>query len=82
MFGNPIIATNVGALAEVVTNNVNGYVVPPNDAEQFASAMRRIIENKSTFESLRKGALQFGHGDEFDWNNIAKETIDFLLENE
>lgn len=82
MFGNPIIATNVGALAEAVTNGVNGFVVAPNDAEQFASAMRRIIENKSTFESLRKGALKFGHGDEYDWNNIAKETIDYLLENE
>lgn len=80
MFGNPIIATNVGALAEAVTNEVNGYVVAPNDAEQFASAMRHIIENKATFDLLRKGALQFGHGDKYDWNSIAKETIDFLLE--
>lgn len=80
MFGNPIIATNVGALAEAVTNEVNGFIVSPNDAEQFASAMRRIIEDNATLETLRKGALQFGHGDEYDWNSIAKETIDFLLE--
>ena len=80
MFGNPIIATNVGALAEPITNGINGYVVAPDDEAQFASAMRKVIENPKILEELRHGASQFGHGDMYDWNIIARNTIDFLMQ--
>lgn len=79
MYGNPIIATNVGALGENIKDGVNGLLVKPNSSEEFANAMRQVIDKK-ILSKLKLGALQFGHDDEYDWNNIAKRTLDFYFE--
>ena len=41
-FDKPVIATNVGGLAEVVVDGVSGLVVPPNDAHAIAEAVRKF----------------------------------------
>ena len=79
MYGNPIIATNVGALGENIKDGVNGLLVKTNSSEAFANAMRQVIDKK-ILSKLKLGALQFGHDDEYDWNNIAKRTLDFYFE--
>lgn len=80
MYGNPIIATNVGALGENIKNGINGLLVSPDDSSGFANAMRKVVEDPSLIQKLKSGALSFGHGDEYDWNNIAKKTLDFYFE--
>lgn len=79
MFGNPVIATNVGAMPEYIKNGENGIIVPANDANAFADAMLKLLSDKPFLEHLRQGAKAFGHGDKFDWNNIAKETLKFYF---
>lgn len=80
MYGNPIIATNVGALGENIKDGVNGLLVAPDDSSGFADAMKQVIDEDNLLSQLKMGALQFGHGDEYDWNNIAKKTLDFYFE--
>lgn len=80
MFGNPIISTSVGALSETINNGVNGLLVNPDSPKEFANAMKRLVTDKDLYDHLSHGALQFGHGDEYDWNNIAKKTLDFYFE--
>lgn len=41
-FNKPVIATNVGGLAEVVRNHVTGFVVPPHNAEALKNAILRF----------------------------------------
>jgi glycosyltransferase involved in cell wall biosynthesis len=41
-FDKPIIATNVGGLAEIVKDGVTGLVVPPDDAQLLAEAIMRF----------------------------------------
>ena len=79
LFGNPIIATKVGALVETIKDEVNGLLVAPNNPEEYANAMKRLITDANFLKRLKYGALQFGHGDEYDWNNIAKKTLDFYF---
>ncbi len=43
-FDKPVITTNVGGLAEVVPDGKTGFVVPPDDPESLASAIRRFYE--------------------------------------
>jgi D-inositol-3-phosphate glycosyltransferase len=43
-FGLPIIATNVGGLAETVRDGVNGLIVPPADSAALAAALRRFVD--------------------------------------
>ena len=80
MFSNPIIATRVGALPDVIEDDKNGILVDPEDAEAFANAMKEMIVNPLLVKKLSKGAAMFGNGDKYDWKNIAKKTVDFYMQ--
>lgn len=44
-YGLPIIATQVGGLAETVRDGVNGLIVPPADSPALAAALRRFLND-------------------------------------
>jgi glycosyltransferase involved in cell wall biosynthesis len=52
-FDTPVIATDVGGLAEVVRDGVTGFIVPPNDAEALAHGIRRFFgeQREAEFEA-------------------------------
>ncbi|TKK88411.1 glycosyltransferase family 4 protein [Herbidospora galbida] len=52
--GVPVIATRVGALADNVTDDVDGLLVEPGSADALADALRRFYE-PGTPERLRAG---------------------------
>ncbi len=41
----PVIATNVGGVPEIITNNVNGILVEPMDSDALARAMIILANN-------------------------------------
>ena len=45
--GIPIVATDVGGNAEIVKNNVNGFVVPAKDKVALADKIAKLIRDKS-----------------------------------
>lgn len=77
MLGKTVIATEVGALPEVIDRNKNGLVIPPNDPMSLADAMYMLISDKSLLENLCDNAKKFGTNDDFDWLSIADKTIVF-----
>ena len=54
--GTPVIATATGGVAEVVTNEKNGLLVPPGDTDGLAAAVRRYFEDAPLRERLRAHA--------------------------
>lgn len=60
--GLPVIASNIPALAELVEEDVIGYLSPPADIEGFVSAARRLSNNNElllkTSKMARKKAIQ------------------------
>lgn len=43
--GLPVVATNIGGLAEVVADGAGGYSVPPDDATVFADRIVRLLDS-------------------------------------
>ncbi len=54
--GLPIVATNVGGIAEAIEDGVSGLLTPPGDAEAFAAALSRILSGDASCESLGHNA--------------------------
>lgn len=43
-FGRPVVATRVGALPDIVQDNVNGLLIPPGDPAALAVALAKLQE--------------------------------------
>lgn len=55
--GIPVVATNVGALPEIVINGEGGYCVDKNDISSYASCVIRLLKDKD----LSKEQGQLGY---------------------
>ncbi|MGD8586245.1 MAG: glycosyltransferase, partial [Chloroflexota bacterium] len=83
--GLAIVAAAAGALPELVRNNKNGYLVPPNDPHAFARAFREIIDNPEKAKKLGRASLEIGrqHAEEHTfeayeriYREYSRETLD------
>ena len=54
--GTPVIATAVGGIPEVVVDGENGLLVPPGDIDAIASAVDRVVHDRSLRASLAANA--------------------------
>ncbi len=50
--GKPIIATDLGAHLEIIENNINGFLVEPDNPEQLAEKLEIILNNSETAKEL------------------------------
>jgi D-inositol-3-phosphate glycosyltransferase len=55
--GKPVVASNVGGLAEVVTDGQNGLLVPAGDVGRLAAALGRLLQDRAARERLGQTAL-------------------------
>lgn len=51
--GCPVIGSDQGGVAEAIKHGQTGFLVPPDDAEALASAMRQIAQDASLRSRLR-----------------------------
>ncbi|MEA2622843.1 MAG: hypothetical protein QOH61_1753, partial [Chloroflexota bacterium] len=56
--GRPVIATDIGGNPDMVTDGVNGLLVPPGDAAALAEAMRRLVEQPRLRDRLGAAARE------------------------
>lgn len=54
--GTPVISTEVGGVAEVVEDGVNGLLVPRGDVEQLARAIERVTSDPELRDRLAAAA--------------------------
>lgn len=59
--GLPVVTVNSGAVSEYVFNRMNGYLVPPNDAEALANGIQNVLlsNNTSVVQRALEDAKQF-----------------------
>lgn len=73
--GVPVIATNVGALPEMVKNEENGLLVPPCDSNALAGAITRLLDNPDMLETMRSN-IRGKWIPSMNWDDIADVFID------
>ncbi|MDA8084293.1 MAG: glycosyltransferase [Nitrospiraceae bacterium] len=56
--GRPVIASNSGGLAELITHEVDGLLVRPGDPESLTTALIRLIENPEERRSFAARGLE------------------------
>jgi glycosyltransferase involved in cell wall biosynthesis len=54
----PIVATAVGAVPELIANEVHGLLVPPDDAGALAAAIGRLLADRALAHRLAEAARQ------------------------
>jgi len=54
--GRPVVATDVGGVADLVNHEVNGLLVPRSDASTLAAAMLRLMVDPALTARLRTAA--------------------------
>ncbi len=55
--GKPCIATSVDGIPEIITNNVNGYLVKPKDIEELSKIMDFTIQNPDILQNIAKAGF-------------------------
>jgi len=76
--GKPIIASNIGGYARVVTHGVEGLLVPPKDEQALAQALFRLVDDQGLRQQMgAKGRIKT---EEHSWQSIAQRTLDYYTE--
>jgi len=55
----PIIATNVGGIPELITDNVSGILIPPNNPEILLKSINELLANNETATKLSDAGYEF-----------------------
>ncbi len=74
--GLPVVATRVGGIPESVLHERTGLLVPPDDPDALAGAMRRIMDEPALRESLPAGAREHIRAN-FTEDVLVEKTLGF-----
>ncbi len=74
--GLPIVASDLPAIREILTDGVNALLVPPGDPKAIAAAVRRLRTEPGLAERLRTRALQDVQN--YTWDRRARQVIEAL----
>ncbi len=45
-FSVPVVASEVGAVSEIINNGLNGWLIPPNDVDALSNQLHQVLSNK------------------------------------
>lgn len=73
--GKPVIASNIGAMAELVENGKTGLLFEPKNPEELAMKVKWMIENKDACVEMGKNARKV-----FEEKYTEEKNINMLLD--
>ena len=71
--GVPVLATEVGALADIVAEGATGDLVPPRQPEAFTTALHGLLGDPTKLAGYRIGAADRARA-RYGWDRIAADT--------
>lgn len=73
-FGCPVVASNVGGLAEVVSHNQIGTLIYPDNPESAAWGVLRVLNQPDTVQAYAANARRMVV-EKYSWQKIARQTV-------
>lgn len=70
--GCPVVASDIPGYASVITDGVNGRLVPPHDPAALADAIGSLLDNPSLARALATTASD--GVDAYDWSAVAQQV--------
>lgn len=79
--GVPVVATAVGAIPDIMTNGLEGIIVPPRDPEALAEALTRVLSDAALATRLSIGARRLAERFDYSaeraqWLNLYRQVLD------
>ncbi len=73
--GTPVIASDLEGIRDVVSNGINGWRIPPMNAQSFAAAVDNVLQ--SDLDALSKRASDHV-ATTFSWESVTRQYVRFL----
>ena len=70
----PIVASNIGGIANIIKNGVNGFLVTPEDIQEFANKIEEYIIKPETAKEMVEKNYEYAIRN-FNIKKVAKEHI-------
>lgn len=70
----PVIASDIGAIPELIEDNKTGFLVPPKDANAIAEKIEYLIKNPSVVSTITDKAYNFVR-ENFSVEKMIEETL-------
>ena len=77
--GKPVLASRVGAVPEVIDEGVNGWLLPPGDAELLATSIASLLKDRNRLRAAGARAREMLYP-RFSVERQAREVVDIYQE--
>lgn len=74
-YETPVIASEVGGVPELIQDGVHGFLVPPGDASNLATAIERVARDPKVLGKMREAIRELKRSVP-SWNSIAQKTTE------
>lgn len=71
-FAKPIVASNIGGLAEVIKDGETGILVPPEDVEALAQALIKVFQDPNRAKDMGEKGKKIA-SEKYSWSSIAEK---------
>jgi colanic acid/amylovoran biosynthesis glycosyltransferase len=75
--GLPVVASRLAGIPEIIADQQNGVLVPPQDPEALAAALRMLLLDPQKRQRLGIAALQTAH-DKFKLDNTVRDLLNLF----
>ena len=77
----PCIVTDINGCNEIITNKINGLIIPIKNIQALFDAMKKTIDNEKLFQKMNDNArllILFRYEQNVVWDALLKEYDKFL----
>ncbi len=73
VFNKPVVATDTGGFRDVISDGVNGYLVPVKDSRAIYEKTKLLLNEPDLLKKMTENIKEQGKSGEFAWKTIAEK---------